>query len=95
MSSRSYLLLTLLRDESYLANRSLSLPWTGFTQFSLIKPPSERKGYKFVDGRETRIKASSNPPDHIRPETWERFGKEAKQKEIDAWPEIKRRRDEA
>ena len=68
-------------------SRDLSVPWTGFTQFTLLdeKAPD---GYTWSGGRLTRKQLTSRP-DHLWPELWKSMGKHAKLKEKQKWSEEK------
>ena len=63
-------------------SRDLSDPWTGFTQYILLKekPPD---GYMWSGWRLTR-KQQTSRPDHLWPEIWKSMGKNAKLKEKQA-----------
>ena len=60
-------------------SRDLSVPWTGFNQFTLLeeKPPN---GYMWSGWRLTRRQLTSRP-DHLWPELWTKLGKNAMLKE--------------
>ena len=64
-------------------SRDLSDPWTGFTQFALLKekPPD---GYMW-SGERLTWKQLTSRPDHLWPETWKTMGKHAKLKEKQKW----------
>ena len=68
-------------------SRDLSVPWIGFTQFTLLdeKPPD---GYTWFGERLTRKQLTSRP-DHLWPELWKSMGKNAKLKEKQKWSEEK------
>ena len=74
-------------------SRDLSDPWTGFTQFAPLeeKPPN---GYMWSGWRLTRKQLTSRP-DHLRPELWEKMGKNAKLKEKQKWSHEKLHLDNA
>ena len=65
----------------------------GFTQFTLLeeKPPD---GYMWSRGRLTRKQLTSRP-DYLRPELWEKMGKNAKLKERQKWSHEKLQLDNA
>ena len=64
-------------------SRDLSDPWTGFTQFTLLKEELP-DGYMWSGGRSTRKQLTSRP-DHLWPELWMSMGKHAKLKEKQKW----------
>jgi len=72
--------------------RTLSGPWTGRTVFYLLRPKPP-PGKKWVEGRLTKIQATTRP-DSVWPEIWSRMSKKNKQKEIDAWSKEGPARDE-
>ena len=64
-------------------SRDLSDPWTGFTQFTLLKEdPAE--GYMWSGGRLTNRQATSSP-DHLWPEIWRSMSRNSKMKEKQNW----------
>ena len=74
-------------------SRDLSESWTGFTQFTLSseKPPD---GYMWSRGRLTRKQPASRP-DHLWPEPWAKFGRNAQLKEKHKWSHEKPKLDKA
>ena len=74
-------------------SRDLSDSCTGFTQFTLLeeKPPD---GFLWSGGRLTRKQLTSRP-DYLRPELWEKMGKNAKLKERQKWSHEKLQLDNA
>ena len=64
-------------------SRDLSDPWTGFTQFTLLKEKLP-DGYMWSGWRFTRKQLTSRP-DHLWPELWKSMGKHAKLKEKQKW----------
>ena len=71
--------LDVMQDWNIDGSRDFSDPWTGFTQFTLLreKPPD---GYLWSWERLTRKQLTSRP-DHLWPELWKTTGKNAKLKE--------------
>ena len=68
-------------------SRDLSVPWTGFTQFTLS---DEKAPDGFLwSGRRLRSKQLTSRPDHLWPEIWKTMGKHAKLKEKQKWSEEK------
>ena len=68
-------------------SRDLSVPWTGFTQFTLLEEKLP-DGYMWSAWRLTRNQLTSRP-DHLWPELWKSMGKHAKLKEQQKWSEEK------
>ena len=70
-----------------MALETLSDPWTGSTQFTLLdeKAPD---GYTWSWERLTRKQLTSRP-DHLWPKLWKSMGKNAKLKEKQKWSEEK------
>ena len=68
-------------------SRDLSDSWTGFTQFTVSeeKPPD---GYMWSGETLTRRQLTSRP-DHLRPELWNKLGRNAKLKEMHKWSDEK------
>ena len=64
-------------------SRDLSDPWTGFTQFTLLKEKAP-DGYMWSGERLTRKQLTSRP-DHLWPEIWKTMGRNAKLKEKQKW----------
>ena len=66
-------------------DKQLSGQWTGRTSFTILKsrPPH---GYKWVDGRLTKIQKTKRP-DSIRPEEWPHLSRKEQLKEIVLWQE--------
>ena len=60
-------------------SRDLSVPWTGFTQCTLLEE-KPRDGYMWSGERLTRKQLTSRP-DHLWPELWEKMGKNVNLKE--------------
>ena len=62
------------------ANRNLSEPWTGVTQFTISneKPPD---GYMWSGARPTKFQATTRP-DHLWPDIWSGMSKAAQRKEM-------------
>ena len=74
-------------------SRDLSVPWTGFTQFTLLeeKPP---EGKMWSGERLTKRQATSRP-DHLWPDLWTKFGRNAKLKGKRKWSHEKPKLDNA
>ena len=72
---------------SFDGSRDLSVPWTGYTQFTLLeeKPPD---GYMWSGVRLTRKQLTSRP-DHSWPDIWKSMGGNAKLKEKQKWSDEK------
>ena len=70
-----------------MGQETLSDPWTGFTQFTLLEenPPD---GDMWSEERLTR-KQQTSRPDHLWPELWKTMGKNAKLKEKQKWSNVK------
>ena len=75
------------------AQRSLSTPWVGRTEFDLLKPPA-KPGYKWCSGRETKINETTRP-DHIWPEIWDRLSKKQRADAILEGVQIREREEPA
>ena len=65
--------------------RDLSVPWTGFTQFTLLEEKAP-DGFLWSVWRLMRKQLTSRP-DHLWPELWKSMGKHAKLKEKQKWSE--------
>ena len=74
-------------------SRHLSDPWTGFTQFTLLEE-KPLDGYMWSGGRLTRKQLTSRP-DHLWPELWKKFGRNAPLKERQKWSHEKPKLDNA
>ena len=74
-------------------SRDLSDSWTGFTQLTLLeeKPPD---GYMWSGWRLTRKQLTSRP-DHLWPELWTKFGRNAKLRDEQKWSHEKPQLDNA
>ena len=74
-------------------SRDLSDPWTGFTQFTLLKekPPD---GYMWSGERLTREQITSRP-DHLWPGLWTKLRRNAELKERQKWSNAKPKLDNA
>ena len=74
-------------------SRDLSDSWTGFTQFTLLeeKPPD---GYMWSGRRLTKRQVTSRP-DHLWPELWIKWGRNAKLKDKHKWSNEKPKLDNA
>ena len=69
----------------------MSEPWTGKTLFPILRPDPP-KGFKWVEGRLTRIQKTSRP-DSVWVEVWQSLSPKDKQKEILLWKEESEKRD--
>ena len=74
-------------------DKKLSGQWTGRTTFTLLKskPPP---GFKWVEGRLTKIQKSKRP-DSIRPEEWPHLSRKDQLREIALWQEEGPKRQQA
>ena len=84
MSSRRSALIII---GTLMALETCQIPWTGFTQFTLLdeKAPD---GFT-LSGRRLTIKQLTSRPDHLWPDLWKSMGKNAKLKEKQKWSEEK------
>ena len=68
--------------------------WTGTTRIAILKRLPKR-GYEWVEGRETRIQSTSKRPGHIWPEVYRVASEAEKLKFQEEWAAIGPKREEA
>ena len=63
--------------------KELSTSWTGRTVFTLLRP-APPDGYKWVEGRLTRLQTTTRP-DSVWPEVWKSMSRKQQKTEIKNW----------